>query len=117
VTRRKKLPLVVFAVGLVLAAAFITLSALRSREPPQREGLESVRKGMTYAEVVAILGEPDDFHRAPRIVVDDDLPVVWSRREGRIIVYFKGEWKVSQGPVWEARSRGFLERSFDWLGF
>jgi hypothetical protein len=56
-TRRRKLAVAGIAVALALAAGVGVVVALR---PASLEGsFKQLREGMTYAEVLAILGEPD----------------------------------------------------------
>ena len=55
-TRRRKLTVVGIAVALALAAGIGVVVALRQASLQER--LEEVHDGMTYAEVVEIMGQP-----------------------------------------------------------
>src|SRR2546430_2730093 len=88
-TRRKKLTIFVVAILALAAAgvvAFVAVAALR--EPSWRSKLAQLREGMTYDEVVAILGEPDALR--PGLVGDPAAgeSAFWIRPDWVIAITF-----------------------------
>jgi hypothetical protein len=73
-TRRKKLSIGCIAVALALAVA--AGAAVMLRPPSLERKLEQVRVGMTYAEVVAIMGHVDGISTGP------PFSVIWGSRRG-----------------------------------
>jgi outer membrane protein assembly factor BamE (lipoprotein component of BamABCDE complex) len=110
-TRRKKLAVAGIAVALLLAAAFAVVVALRPSGLEQK--LEQVREGMTYAEVIAIMGEPS--HGSPWGAFRNYKTSAWESRRGTAWVSFSGDEVYSKGFNRNEPS-GFLDRVLSWLG-
>ena len=76
-----------------------------------RSKFEQLREGMTYDQVVAILGEPDTVRP-----VDPPLmkAAVWARRDSAITIFFGSE---GVGFKWFQESdASFLDRVLSWFG-
>jgi hypothetical protein len=111
-TRRRKIAVAGIVVALALAAGVGIVAAIRSR--PLEPKLEQVRYGMTYAEVVGILGEPCTpgwkCHTWTK---------VWEDRRLQAFVWFDGDPKIVTAvgrrflPV---EQTGLLDRVLAWLG-
>jgi len=111
-TRRRKLAIAGIA-ALALAAGIGVAVALRPASLEER--LEQVRIGMTYAEVVEIMGEPHPYTgQSSR----DWLYVRcwWSRRAGAAWVHFDGDWRAERFHFVRAEPTGFFDGVLAWFG-
>jgi hypothetical protein len=131
--RRRKL--LVALVGLAVVAATVILLWL-PRDPITLKNFDRILKGMTRAEVKAILGPPnitgaelnkldvDDFEPAPaidawgdpRLPYDPETDRFWLGNAGAILVTFENDraewkaWRPRAGPL--TRLRGWWHRWF-----
>jgi hypothetical protein len=112
-TRRKKLAIAGIAVTLALATGIGVVLALRP--PSLQQRLEQVRKGMTYAEVVEIMGQPNP---AGTTNYPPHFGVTWESRRGQAAVIFNVvDERVSHTEFSPVEPTGFLDRVLAWLGF
>jgi hypothetical protein len=83
------------------------------RPTPLERKLEQVREGMTYDEVVEIMGKPDIVERNP--IIMHLLTLGWESRRGAAWVNFESEVVTSTeyDPI---EPTGFLDRVLAWLG-
>jgi hypothetical protein len=108
-TRRKKLAISVVAI-LALAAAGVG-AAVALRGPSMQSKYEQLREGMTYDEVVSLLGEP-----SRGLWPDERLGYGrWSGDDGRVYVFFTDGKVVGMGFL-EEQPPGFLDRLRSWFG-
>jgi hypothetical protein len=107
-TRRPKIAVTLIAVALALAAGFGVALALRPLTLKQR--FDQLRDGMTYAEVVAILGRHDD----QEIVFPSIFE--WEDRGDRAIVNFSHDGTAHYKGFMPIERTGFLDRVLAWLG-
>src|SRR5262249_54035615 len=113
-TRRKKLAIAGIVVALALAAVVVVAVALRPASLQER--LEQVREGMTYAEVIEIMGEPERSV-SPRTRSTPLFAILWEDRRGNAVVYFDREKKAYRKDFFRIEPTGFLDRVLAWLGF
>jgi hypothetical protein len=109
-TRRKKLAIAGIAVALALAAGAGAVVALRPASVEQK--LKQVRKGMSYAEVVAIMGDPT-HDVVPNFRV---LRCYWSDKRGDAYVAFGRDGTAFDKDFFPAKRDGFLNRVLAWFG-
>jgi hypothetical protein len=107
-TRRRKLAAGI-AVALALAAGIGVAIALRP--PSLKQKLEQVRDGMSYDEVVELMGEPD---QAMGWGVSNSV-CWWREKRGHAHVSFSGEGVCERRYTWNEPS-DFLDRVLAWLG-
>jgi hypothetical protein len=109
-TRRKKVAVAGIAVALVLAAGLGLAVALRPSSLERK--LDRIRDGMTYAEVVAILGEPTT---ASRSIFDSGLKL-WEEGRGQAWVQFDIEGRACWKDFTRNEPSNFLDRVLAWIG-
>jgi outer membrane protein assembly factor BamE (lipoprotein component of BamABCDE complex) len=109
-TRRKTLAIAGVAVALALAAGAGVAVALRPASLQQR--LEQIRDGMTYAEVVEIMGEP----RPGPPDAWETFFKTWEDRRGEAWIILNGDMKVIFKNYQANERTGFLDRVLAWLG-
>jgi len=110
-TRRKTLAIAGVAVALALAAAVGVVVALRGSSFERR--LEQVREGMTYDEVVAMIGN----HDVGRLeTYAPCFMAVWKNRRGHVWVHFDGDERVIRKDFTPIEPTGFLDRVLAWFG-
>src|SRR5262245_545543 len=110
-TRRRKLAIAGIAVALALAAGIGVIVALCGSSFERR--LEQVREGMTYDEVVAMIGNRDDGRLetyAPCFMA------AWKNPPGYVWVHFDGDERVIRKDFTPIEPTGFLDRVLAWLG-
>jgi len=117
-TRRRKMAVAGIAVALSLAAVVVAVAV---RGPSLERRLAQVRNGMTYAEVVEIMGEPDKKHPPFRdkigTAINGHQVEIWERQRGTVWVHFGANATVFRsGFVRNAAPTGFLDRVLAWLG-
>src|SRR5262245_46981092 len=105
-TRRKKLAISVVAI-LALAAAGVV--AVVSFTPTMQSKFAQLREGMSYDEVVAILGEPDGG-------VGISVGFVWIGRDASICLGFDGENRILWKECYPDERPSFLDRMRSWFG-
>jgi hypothetical protein len=110
-TRRKKLALSVVAILALGAAGVVAVVALRG--PSMQSTCEQIREGMTYDEVVAIIGGQ------PAVWGTSETPFttgIWGGRGGAIFVVFDADNRVHAKGFVPAAPSGFFDRLRSWFG-
>src|SRR5262245_38827536 len=110
-TRRRKIAVALIAVALAISTVAVVAAAVRG--PTLERRLEQVRQGMTYVEVVAILGEPDG-----RIPTSGSCFLVFLEdgQGGTAWVDFDVDGTVISTAFTRAYRSGFLDRVLAWFG-
>src|SRR5438094_923697 len=111
-TRRKKFAVAGIAVALILAAGFVAVAALRGES--MREKFNRLREGMTYDEVVAVLGNAPEREQ-PGHFFPGKLST-WTDRHEAICVSFDPTNRVKVTQICTIQPAGFLDRLRSWFG-
>jgi hypothetical protein len=112
VSRRK----VLIAIGVALASG---ITALVFFLPPPPTKFDQIRKGMTYDQVVSILGEPDTCVGPRNTGGYWRAVATWEGKNGSILITFHPETGGVHGRrlLEPPPPRGVLERMLGWLGW
>ncbi len=111
-SRRK----VVIAIGLALASG---ITALILFLPPPPTKFDLIQKGMTYDEVISILGKPDGIVGANNAGGFWRAAATWEGKNGSILITFHPDIGGVHGCrlLEPPPPRGVLERMLGWLGW